>query len=155
VKFNKFAMIEPMSELSRWPVSLDVPVAWADMDALGHVNNTVYLRWFESARIAYFSRSGMMPDGKRPAIGPILARQTCDYRLALAYPDTVRVSTTVTRLGTTSFTMAFRIASEARGGAVAAEGEGIGVWVEYATGRKVALDDALRDAIAAFEASAT
>ena len=36
------------------PVSVQIPVAWGDMDAFGHVNNTVYLRWFETARIAFF-----------------------------------------------------------------------------------------------------
>ena len=40
--------------LEDYPVVLEIPVAWGDMDALNHVNNTVYLRYFESSRIAYF-----------------------------------------------------------------------------------------------------
>jgi acyl-CoA thioester hydrolase len=140
--------------LSRWPVALDVPVAWGDMDALGHVNNAVYLRWFESARIAYFERTALIGEAHTGTIGPILARQTCDYRLPLRYPDRVRVETTVTRLGTTSFTMAYRIRSEAHGGAVAAEGEGVIVTIDYGKGAKVPLGDDLRAAIARVEASA-
>ena len=38
----------------RWPVRRELPVQWGDMDAFAHVNNTVYLRWFETVRIAYF-----------------------------------------------------------------------------------------------------
>lgn len=37
-------------------ISIEIPVAWGDMDAFAHVNNTVYLRWFESARIAFFEQ---------------------------------------------------------------------------------------------------
>ena len=46
-----------MSEvLQGYPVTVEIPVAWGDMDAYGHVNNTMYFRYFETARIAYFYR---------------------------------------------------------------------------------------------------
>ena len=41
-------------------VVIALPVQWGDQDALGHVNNVVYFRWYESARIAYFERVGLM-----------------------------------------------------------------------------------------------
>lgn len=132
--------------LARWPVSVEVPVAWGDMDAFGHVNNTVYLRWFESARIAYFERiglSGLAPQG----VGPILARATCDYAIPLVYPDTVLAEATVAKLGNTSFTMHYRVRSRAHGLQVAAQGEGVVVLFDYAKGGKVPLDAALRGAI--------
>lgn len=140
-----------MSEaLARWPVSVEVPVAWGDMDAFGHVNNTVYLRWFESARIAYFERVGL--SGRAPqGVGPILARATCDYAIPLAYPDAVVVEATVAKLGTTSFTMHYRARSRAHGLQVAAQGEGVVVLVDYARGGKVPLEAALREAIERLE----
>ncbi len=141
-------MTEP--ELGRWPVSLEVPVAWGDMDAFGHVNNTVFLRWFESARIAYFERIGLLERMERDGVGPILARATCDYRLALRYPDDVRVESTVLRLGTSSFLMGYRAHSR-RHGAPAAEGEGVIVLFDYRAGRKVALDTELLEAVRALE----
>lgn len=145
-----------MSEeaLGRWPVTIEAPVAWGDMDAFQHVNNAVYLRWFESARIRYFERTGLVDRVKREGIGPILGRATIDYRLPLAYPDTVRVAATVVRFGTTSFVMGYRLTSAAHGGAVAAEGEGVIVMVSYRTGGgKVPLDEDTRRAILAFEAT--
>ena len=72
-------------------VSVTVTVAWGEMDSFNHVNNIVYLRWFESARIRLFERLGLMEEMRLNAIGPILARSTCDYLLPVSYPDTVIV----------------------------------------------------------------
>jgi acyl-CoA thioester hydrolase len=140
-----------MSEaLGRFPVTVEIPVQWGDMDAFGHVNNTVYLRWFESARIAYFERLKL--GGSGSGVGPILARATVDYRIPLRYPDTIRASATVVKLGNTSFTMNYRVTSSANAGTVAAEGEGVIVLVDYAKGGKVPLDDELRGKIGELEA---
>ena len=136
--------------MNRWPVSLRLPVQWGDMDSFQHVNNVMYLRWFESARIAYMERAGMMD--RMPEIGPILARQTIDYRFPLVYPDTVLATATVTKLGNTSFTMGLRLASERQGGRVAAEGEAVTVMFDYRKNGKVPLGEALRARIEALEA---
>ena len=144
-----------MSEsLGRFPVTVEIPVQWGDMDAFGHVNNAVYLRWFESARIAYFERLRLIERGGVAGVGPILARATVDYRIPLRYPDRIRASATVTKLGNTSFTMGYRVTSEGNAGAVAAEGEGVIVLVDYAKGGKVPLDDELRKRISDLEEAA-
>ena len=136
--------------MNRWPISLQLPVQWGDMDAFQHVNNVAYLRWFESARIAYFEAAGVM-DGM-PAVGPILARQTIDYRLPLTYPDMLRASATVTRMGNTSFIMGLRLSS-LKHGKVVAEGEAVVVMLDYRSGQKVPLADALRTRIEKLEAA--
>lgn len=146
-------MAEMEHGLGLWPIRIKVPVAWGDMDALGHVNNTVYLRWFETARILYFDRLSLMAEMNSKSVGPILARQTTNYRIPLTYPDTVTVHVTATALGRTSFTMAYRIFSDKSGGALAAEGEGVVVMVDYAAGEKVPLSDALRQAILTLEST--
>ena len=58
--------------LADYPVVVPVVVQWGDQDAFGHVNNTVFLRWFEVGRIAYFSEVRMMPrrPGRRPGADP-------------------------------------------------------------------------------------
>jgi acyl-CoA thioester hydrolase len=125
------------------------------MDALGHVNNVAYLRWYESARIAYFERTGLagLMQGRR--LGPILARQVIDYRLPLTYPDMVTVKATVTTIGTTSFVLAFRITSKRHDGAIAAEGDGVVVMFDYERSAKVPLSEEMRGAIHAYEATAS
>ena len=136
--------------MSRWPVSLQLPVQWGEMDSFQHVNNVAYLRWFESARIAYFEAAGIMD--RMPAVGPILARQTIDYRLPLTYPDMLRASATVTKLGNTSFTMGLRLES-GKHAKIAAEGEAVVVMVDYRTNEKVPLGEALRARIERLEAA--
>ena len=136
--------------MNRWPVSLQIPVQWGDMDSFQHVINVAYLRWFESARIAWFERAGLME--RMPDIGPILARQTIDYLIPLVYPDSVRASATATKLGNTSFTMSQRLES-VQHGKIAAEGEAVVVMVDYRVNRKVPLGDALRARIEALEAA--
>jgi acyl-CoA thioester hydrolase len=138
--------------VNRWPVTIELPVQWGDMDSFGHVNNVVYLRWFESARIAYFERAGILAG--MPDRGPIQARQEVDYRLPLTYPDSVRVSCTVTKMGNTSFTMGLRLRSKSHERAIAAEGVAVIVMVDYRTGKKIPLSDELRKSIERLEASA-
>lgn len=137
--------------MNRWPVTIELPVQWGDQDSFGHVNNVVYLRWFESVRIAYWEQLGM----KLPApTGPILARQSIEYRLQLKYPDTLRVTATVTSIGNTSFVMGMRIRSRANDRAIVAEGEAVLVMFDYAAGRKVPVSEEWRRRIAALEATA-
>ena len=138
-----------------WPVQVEIPVAWGDMDAFAHVNNTVYFKWFEAARIALFERcdvmAGMDATGMdvgptaedRMRVGPILASTGCNYRLPLEFPDTVIAEAAIKRIGNSSFVMAYRVISE-RLGAVAADGEGVIVMLDYGSGAKVPIDDGLR-----------
>lgn len=59
--------------LAGFPVVIEIPVQWGDQDAFGHVNNTVYLRWLESGRIAYMTRIGVIDlyraDRPNPGLG--------------------------------------------------------------------------------------
>ncbi|HEY2030852.1 MAG TPA: acyl-CoA thioesterase [Myxococcales bacterium] len=125
-----------------YPVTIELPVQWGDMDSFGHVNNVMYLRWFESARIAYFERTGMMKT--MPKVGPIMARQSIDYRMPLHYPDTVSVSCRVSSVGRTSFQLHLEMRSAANGGAVAAESDNVIVMLDYEKQTKTLVSDELR-----------
>ena len=139
--------------LGRYPVSVQIPVAWGEMDAFQHVNNVAYARWLETGRIAYFERIGFLARMKAEAIGPILARLTVEYRSPVTFPDTVRVDVTTTKIGKSSFTLAYRIWSTAQQAEVAT-GEDVIVVMDYRSARTVPVDDALREAISALERSA-
>lgn len=135
--------------LGSFPVKLEHRVAWGEMDAFGHVNNANYLRWFESARIAYFEKIAMAVGAKdsSPWV-PILGRATIDFRKPVTYPDTVTLEATVTKFGNTSFTMAYRAVSPSLG--LAAEGEAIVVVID-GTGKKRPLPEELKRAIEQLE----
>lgn len=129
--------------MSAWPIEASVPVAWGDLDAFGHVNNTVYFRWFETARIALFQQADVLAGMQADRIGPILARTHCDFRLPVAFPDTVLARAGIRRVGTTSYVMAYQVWSLGHD-AVAAEGEGVIVQLDYASGAKVPIDEPMR-----------
>ncbi|HZG51668.1 MAG TPA: thioesterase family protein [Pyrinomonadaceae bacterium] len=138
--------------LKIYPVVIELPVAWGEMDALGHVNNIVYFRYFESARMAYFTRLDIWDYMKETGIGPILASTACKFKLPLVYPDTVSVGTRITGVEADRFVMKYVVVSHARAKA-AAEGEGLIVAYDYRALRKAPLPDVLKRRIAALEES--
>lgn len=127
-------------------LTVRIPVAWGEMDAFQHVNNTAYLRWFETARIEWLARVAFTGSG---GAGPILARTEIDYRLPVVWPDTVEVAVGVVALGRSSVTLGYRVTSASHGGAVVAEGVTVVVLFDPAAKRGVPIDEALRARIAA------
>jgi acyl-CoA thioester hydrolase len=135
---------------SEHPLVLEVRLAWGEMDAMGHVNNTVYFRYFETARIAYFERVGFLEEMARAGVGPILASTRCRFRIPLVYPDRIWVGTRVTDLEEDRFLMLYRIVSESKDG-IAAEGDGLIVSYDYRQNRKAPLPQSVRAAIESLE----
>lgn len=136
--------------LSEFPLVLSLPVQWGDQDAFGHVNNTVYFRWYESARIAYSDKIGLTAMKDTTNIGPILASIKCDYRRQIKYPDTVSIGASITRVGRSSITMVHKLFSH-QSQAIAAEGESAIVLFDYNTQRSHPIPDELRQAMVRFE----
>jgi acyl-CoA thioester hydrolase len=139
--------------LSGFPVLAEISVLWGDEDAFSHVNNIVYLRWCETARVEYLRRIGLFPQLPPRGIGPIVASQTCHYRRPVNYPDTVVVGARVTAIGNSSFHMEHCIVSCASG-QVAAEADSAMVTVDYSTGKPVPLPTDVRQAIMLLEGRA-
>lgn len=135
---------------AEFPVVVEWPVAWAEMDYFRHVNHAVFFTYFEGARIAYLERIGFRELGPGREVGPILASTEARYRRPVEYPDTVVVGARCTEVGADRFTQAYRLVSRARG-EVAAEGGGVLVSYDYAAGRKAALPEEVRAAIHALE----
>lgn len=138
-------------ELAEYPVIVEVPVVWGEMDAFGHVNNIVYFRYFETARIAYFEKLDVPEFLAREPVGPILAETACRFRAALSYPDTVLIGARVASVGEDRFVMRYAVFSH-RLGRLAAEGEGTLVCFDYRRNRKAPVPERLRAHIAGLEA---
>ncbi|KIG12208.1 putative thioesterase [Enhygromyxa salina] len=130
------------------PVTIRQDVAWGELDALGHVNHTVYLRWFENARFAWFERVGIAALMRESggAVGPILARVSCDYRIPVGFPDTILTSVCCVELGRSSLTLDNTVWSEQHQ-AVVAQGQVVVVMLDYAAKRSTPIDQAVRAAI--------
>lgn len=143
-----------MSELAPQPdrpgVTIDIPVRWGDMDALGHVNNIVYFQYCESARIAYFDALDLDACRKKPGDGPGLVAANLNFRKQVRYPATLRVTTNVTAISRRSITFSFVLRDKADGSPVA-DGTSVAVWVDYELSQALAIPELLRNGIAHLE----
>jgi acyl-CoA thioester hydrolase len=129
--------------LAGYPVVVEQTVVWGEMDAYQHVNNVVYFRYFENARLEYFRRLDWFDFEKASGVGPILHSTSARFRKPLTYPDTIAIGARVASLAEDRFTLHHRIVSE-RQGAVTTEGEGVIVTFQYGRGEKVPIPDELR-----------
>jgi acyl-CoA thioester hydrolase len=86
------------------------PLRWGDMDAFGHVNNVVYLRYLEQARVEWMFTNAERAGIPQFSLGTVVARHEIEYRRPLVYrSDPVRVETWVTRINNASFTVAYEV----------------------------------------------
>ena len=138
--------------LDGFPVAVRQAVVWGEMDSYRHVNNVVYFRYFETARLEYFRHLGWFEYEEQTGIGPILAATSARFRRPLTYPDTIWVGARVPDVREDRFTMEHRLVSR-KLAAVAAEGTGTIVSYHYGQGAKVPLPDELRWRIAELEAT--
>lgn len=132
--------------LAGFPVVVEVPIQWGDMDAYGHVNNTVFFRLFESARIAYLEECGFIETYERDGVGAILHSTDCRFRRPLRYPDTALVGARALDIQSDRFTMGYIIVSRAQE-TVAGLGSGVIVSFDYGQEGKTPLPDVVRAGI--------
>ena len=125
---------------------VDLPLRWGDMDAMAHLNNVMYFRLMEEARIQWFISVGMatLPEGE----APILAHASCDFLRAMTYPGTARVKHTIVRVGRSSVEHQVSIEKAGEPGIVYATGRTVLVWYDYTAGRALPLPEDVRAAIA-------
>ena len=122
-----------------------------DTDALGHVNNAVYLTYFEEARAGYFIDVTNLVTYTDVAI--ILARTECDYRSPLRSGEELDIGVRVDWIGGKSFQMGYR-AQERASGRLVAESTSVQVAYDYATRTAVPVPAEFRRKVAAFEGRA-
>jgi len=137
--------------LAGYPVIVRIPVQWGDMDAYGHVNNTVFFRYFESARVDYLVRCGFVDAYDNEKIGAILHSTSCRFRKPLFYPDTALVGARASEVQDDRFTLEYKLISDSQR-ALAAEGSSVVVSLNYVTRKIVSIPGRVRELIARIEA---
>ena len=134
---------------------VEIVVRFADTDAMGHVNNAVYLTYCEMARIRFWTdvTGQEIAFGTKGAESLILAEARITYRAQAFYGEIVTVESRATRIGRSSFTLEHRLLAAAPAGVprLVAVSESVVVRYDYATARPVALSPAHVAAIEAFE----
>jgi acyl-CoA thioester hydrolase len=110
-----------------------LPIFWGDMDSYGHVNNAVYFKYMEHARIAWLQAMG---GGQLPADeGPVLANTFCNYLKPLVFPGQMLVRVFVANPGRTSIDTFMTIERTDAPGDVCAQGGATLVWISHQDGR--------------------
>ncbi len=121
-------------------------VRWGDLDALGHLNNTVYFRFMEQARIEWLAAAGHPLTGSGEGI--VIADAECTFLRAITYPAEVRVQMLGGPPGRSSFETRYLLSDAADPATRYATGRARVVWVDHAAERSRPLPQALRAALA-------
>jgi acyl-CoA thioester hydrolase len=118
-------------------LQIDIPVRWGDLDAFNHVNNTVFLRYVEEARIQFFDTLG--DEWLSERIGPVIVNINCNFRREIKYPATVRVSVSGHAASEKRLVMAHQLTDAADPEKIYGDAEVTALWVDAEAGRSVPL----------------
>jgi acyl-CoA thioester hydrolase len=120
--------------------SVSIPIRWGDMDAQGHVNNTVYFRYMEQARVEWLEsvREGA---GDIGGLGSVIVNASCTFKLPLSYPGVIEVRMLVDAPGRSSLDTHYELWMNDR---KYAEGSARIVWIDVNTQRSTPLPERLR-----------
>lgn len=122
--------------------SMEMDVRWGDMDALGHVNNTVYFRYMEQARVSWLeSMQGSLTEGKT---GPLIINASCTFLVPIVYPERITVELLCGPPGRSSFETYYEIRPAGKREPLYAEGSAKVVWADHTAGRSVPIPDEVR-----------
>ena len=126
--------------------TMQMPIRWGDMDAMGHVNNTVYFRYLETARIDWFRSTGFPIDPRGE--GALIINAFCTFHRALEYPGDIVVKMYTSDVGRSSFESWATIERTDEPGTVYASGGATTVWVDFPKQKSVAMPEWFRALVA-------
>jgi len=108
---------------------MTIPIRWGDMDAMQHVNNASYFRYFETVRIEWMHSIGAAPnpDGE----GPVIVNAFCNFIKQLEFPGTVLAKHYVANPGRSSFDTYLTLERTDNPGVVYSNGGATTVWVNF------------------------
>lgn len=119
-------------------------IRWGDMDAMMHVNNTVYFRYMEQARISWIETWGGGAGGADQAEGPVIANASCQFKRPLKYPGSIEIRLFAGKIGRSSLPTHYEIRRIDDPLTLYATGDALFVWISNVTGRPVPFPDTLR-----------
>lgn len=125
--------------------SMQLDVRWGDMDAMGHVNNAVYFRYMESARVQWLASVGseLNAQGK----GPVVVNTFCNFYRQLEYPAQVLLTLYVSDPARTTFETWVTMERVDQPGVLAAAGGATVIWVDFAAQKAAPLPDWMRQVV--------
>ncbi len=127
---------------TKYPAVLKLRIDWSELDLFGHVNNVMFMKYIQAARLNYWEQVGIYEYFLKTRIGPMLADVHCSFRKPLHYPGEIMIRSGMRFIGTTSFSFSHRIYDPA--GELAAEAEDVMVMFDFNKDEKVAFPEEFR-----------
>ena len=121
---------------------MSMPIRWGDMDAMGHVNNTVYFRYLETIRIDWLRSIGCQPDPRGE--GPVIVNAFCSFHKQLEFPGEVIATMYVSDVGRSSFESWCTLSRADDPHTVYASGGATTVWVNFPQQKSAPMPETLR-----------
>jgi acyl-CoA thioester hydrolase len=122
-----------------------IPVRWGDMDAMGHVNNTVYFRYLETVRIDWFVKLGCDPSPKGE--GPVIVNAFCNFYKQIEFPGDVMAKLYVSDPGRTTFESWITLERTDQPGVIYSAGGATTIWVDFPQQKAVSLPAWMREIV--------
>jgi acyl-CoA thioester hydrolase len=122
-----------------------VPIRWGDMDAMNHVNNTIYFRYLETCRIDWMASIGCMPNPQGE--GPVIVNAFCNFYKQLEYPGDVLVKMYASDPGRTTFETWGTMERIDQPGVIYAAGGATTIWVDFPNQKALTLPDWMRELV--------
>jgi len=133
-------------------VRLNLRIDWSELDLMSHVNNVVFLKYAQSARVNYWEQIGLYQHLLKTKEGPMLASVTCQFRKQLLYPGSITIYTRMKSIGNTSFCLQHEIVDEE--GDVTAEVEDVLVMFDFNNNEKMPFLEKIRKNVEELEGKA-
>jgi acyl-CoA thioester hydrolase len=126
--------------------TLRIPIRWGDMDAMGHVNNTLYFRYMEEARTTWYDSMDINDNGAAlpKGCGPVIVNAGCTFFKALRYPGEVEVKLFIDQPGKSSVLTIYEMRAAGDPDTLCAEGTAKAVWIDMEKEKSIPLPDAVR-----------
>ncbi len=123
-----------------------IPIRWGDMDAMGHVNNTLYFRYMEEVRTHWYESLGINDNGPAlpPHCAPVVINASCTFFKALRYPGDVEVRLYVDEPGRSSVMTIYELRPVHDIDTVYAEGSAKAVWIDMQLEKSIPLPSVVR-----------
>jgi len=121
---------------------MTMPIRWGDMDAMGHVNNTLYFRYLEICRIDWMHAVGCEPNPQGE--GPVIVNAFCNFYKQLEYPGDIRVKMYVSDPGRTTFESWCTIERVDQPDVIYAAGGATTIWVDFPNQKAKTMPDSMR-----------
>ena len=124
---------------------MTIPIRWGDMDAMNHVNNTVYFRYLETIRIDWFRSIGCMVDPQ--GVGPVIVNAFCNFYKQLEFPGDVLLKMYASDPARTTFESWGTMERADQPGVICAAGGATTIWVDFPKQKAVPLPDWIRELV--------